>query len=166
MRTTLFGLAIALSGSCAFAAGMEQWSEEGDWKILIDGDKGNGCLANRVHDSGLIVEIGIAPERDGAFFAAFNPEWTSIEDGAIGVVNFDFGDDRFAGDVVGVFRNGVPGGYAFFDNPEFATEFAKRTEVTVWGEREEKFVVDLAGSSKAIEAVLACQTAQPEPASE
>ncbi|MDV7144914.1 hypothetical protein R3X27_19715 [Tropicimonas sp. TH_r6] len=166
MRLSFIGSAILLSSSLAFAAGMEPWDEEGDWTILIDAENGNGCLANRQYDTGLIVEIGMDPMLGGAFFAAYNPEWTSIEDGAIGVVNFDFGDDQFAGEVVGIHRNGVPGGYAFFDNPEFATEFVKRTEVTVWGESEQKFLVDLSGSSKAVEAVKACQAEQPEPTAE
>lgn len=161
MRFALIGSAILLSSS--IATGMEQWGEEGDWAILVDAEKGNGCLASRLYDTGLIVEIGMAPKQAGAFFAAYNPEWTSIVDGATGVVNFDFGDDQFAGEVLGVNRNGVPGGYAFFDNPEFATEFVKRTEVTVWGESEKKFLVDLSGSGKAVAAVKACQAAQPNP---
>ncbi len=166
MRLSHIGSAILLSSSLACAAGLEPWGEAGEWSILIDAENGDGCLANRHFESGLIVEIGMDPALGGAFFAAYNPEWTSIVDGAIGEVNFDFGDDQFAGEVVGVHRNGVPGGYAFFDNPEFATEFVKRTEVTIWGEREEKFLVDLSGSSKAVAAVLSCQAEQPEQAAE
>ncbi|WP_254439160.1 hypothetical protein [Ruegeria arenilitoris] len=111
----------------------------------------------------MTVEIGAAPNQAGGFFAAYNPAWVLIEDGATGVVQFDFGDAKFEGEAVGVFKNGVPGGYAFFDNPAFVTEFGKRQSVTIIGESGAEVELDLSGSAKAIEAVLACQAEQPEP---
>ena len=169
MRKT--GLAMAMSmavfaGGSLHAIGMEQWGEAGDWKILIDPDKGNGCLAWKQFESGLIVEIGAAPDQAGGFFAAYNPDWKQIEDGGTGIVKFDFEDARFEGDAVGVVKNGVPGGYAFFDNPEFVTEFGKRNSVVVSGESGAEFEVDLAGTTKAIAAVQSCQAEQPEAATE
>ncbi len=162
MRYAILASLLVATGS-AYAMGMEQWGEAGDWKILIDPEKGNGCLAWKQFDNGLIVEIGAAPDQAGGFFAAYNPEWNTIEDGATGVVSFNFGDAEFAGDAVGVIKNGVPGGYAFFDNPEFVTEFGKRHNVVVSGESGNEFELDLSGSTKAIEAVQACQAEQPEP---
>ncbi len=154
--------AIFSAGSLC-AAGMEQWGESGEWKILIDPDKGNGCLAWKQFDNGMTVEIGAAPNQQGGFFAAYNPEWTQIEDGSAGTVNFDFGDAKFSGEAVGVYKNGVPGGYAFFDNPEFVSEFGKRLSVTISGEGGTVVELDLSGSSNAIEAVQACQLEQPKP---
>ncbi|WP_171123293.1 MULTISPECIES: hypothetical protein [unclassified Ruegeria] len=149
--------------SLLHAAGMERWGETGDWTILIDPEKGNGCLAWKPFENDMTVEIGAAPNQAGGFFAAFNPAWIQIEDGATGVVQFDFGDAKFEGEAVGVFKNGVPGGYAFFDNPAFVTEFGKRQSVTIIGESGAEVELDLSGSAKAIEAVLACQAEQPEP---
>ncbi len=149
--------------SLLHAAGMERWGESGDWSILIDPEKGNGCLAWKPFENDMTVEIGAAPNQDGGFFAAFNPAWVQIEDGATGVVQFDFGDAKFEGEAVGVFKNGVPGGYAFFDNPAFVTEFGKRQSVTIIGESGAEVELDLSGSAKAIEGVLACQAEQPEP---
>ncbi|WP_254430657.1 MULTISPECIES: hypothetical protein [unclassified Ruegeria] len=111
----------------------------------------------------MTVEIGAAPNQAGGFFAAFNPAWVQIEDGVTGIVQFDFGDAQFEGEAVGVFKNGVPGGYAFFDNPAFVTEFGKRQSVTVIGESGAEVELDLSGSAKAIKAVLTCQAEQPEP---
>ncbi len=145
------------------AAGMEQWGESGDWAILIDPEKGNGCLAWRAFEDDMTVEIGAAPNQAGGFFAAYNPAWVQVEDGATGIVRFDFGDAQFEGEAVGVYKNGVPGGYAFFDNPAFVTEFGKRQSVTIIGESGAEVELDLSGSAKAIEAVLACQAEQPEP---
>ncbi|WP_170482535.1 hypothetical protein [Ruegeria arenilitoris] len=149
--------------SVLHAAGMERWGESGDWTILIDPEKGNGCLAWKPFENDMTVEIGAAPNQAGGFFAAFYPAWVQIEDGATGIVKFDFGDAQFEGEAVGVFKNGVPGGYAFFDNPAFVTEFGKRQSVTIIGESGADVELDLSGSAKAIEAVLACQAEQPEP---
>ncbi len=145
------------------AAGMERWGESGDWTILIDPEKGNGCLAWKPFEDEMTVEIGAAPNQAGGFFAAYNPAWVQIEDGATGIVKFDFGDAKFEGEAVGVYKNGVPGGYAFFDNPAFVTEFGKRQSVTIIGESGAEVELDLSGSAKAIEAVLTCQAEQPEP---
>ncbi|WP_170785369.1 hypothetical protein [Ruegeria lacuscaerulensis] len=149
--------------SLLHAAGMERWGDSGDWTILIDPEKGNGCLAWKPFENDMTVEIGAAPNQAGGFFAAFNPAWVQIEDGATGIVRFDFGDAKFEGEAVGVYKNGVPGGYAFFDNPAFVTEFGKRQSVTIIGESGAEVELDLSGSAKAIEAVLACQAEQPEP---
>ncbi|WP_255431648.1 hypothetical protein [Ruegeria sp. THAF57] len=111
----------------------------------------------------MTVEIGAAPNQAGGFFAAYNPVWVQIEDGVTGIVKFDFGDAKFEGEAVGVFKNGVPGGYAFFDNPAFVSEFGKRQSVTIIGESGARVELDLNGSAKAIETVLECQAEQPKP---
>ncbi len=157
---------VLMSASSVLGAGMERWGESGDWTILIDPEKGNGCLAWKQFGDGMTVEIGAAPNQQGGFFAAYNPAWEQIEDGATGLVNFDFGDAKFAGDAVGTFKNGVPGGYAFFDNPEFVSEFGKRQGVIITGESGTSVQLDLSGSAKAIEAVQACQAEQPKPLTE
>lgn len=148
------------------AAEPSLWKEVGNWTIHVDPAAGNGCFARREFDDGLVVEVGAVPKDAGGFFAAYNPAWTTIEDGAAGVVSFDFGDAKFEGDVVGIIRDGLPGGYAFFDNPEFTSEFGKRTSVSVSGENGTEVEVDLTGTSDAIEAVKACQAEQPEPPAE
>jgi hypothetical protein len=57
-------------------------------------------------------------------------------------------------------HEGSLGGYAFFDNPEFVTEFAKRQSVIITGSKGPTEEIDLSGSSKAIAAVRACQAEQ------
>ena len=147
----------------ANAEELKSWKTEGDWEILIDASVGNGCLAQRQYDDGTLVQIGTVPAREGGFFAAYNAEWTDIEIGAEGTINFDFGDARFAGDAVGKVMSDLHGGYAFFDNPSFVKEFGKRESVKVSGETGKLVEIGLKGSSKAISAVLACQKEQPGP---
>lgn len=155
-----------LAGAGAHAQGVEPWGEAGGWNILVDRSTGNGCLAEKSFEDGTLVQIGVVPSSEGGYFAAYNAEWTNIENGATGVVNFDFGDARFAGEVVGQIHNDLPGGYAYFDNPNFVSEFAKRRAVKVFGENDRMIEINLTGTKKAIEAVLKCQDEQPEPSSD
>ncbi|WP_164659105.1 hypothetical protein [Tropicibacter sp. Alg240-R139] len=151
--------------SCAGAlaqGGALSWGSSGDWEVLIDPDVGHGCFMQKAFDDGTLVQVGAVPDRQGGFFAALNAKWTEIEDGQEGVLTLDFGDAKFAGDALGVIRGGIPGGYAFFDNPKFVDEFGKRSLVTVTGKGGQSVEIDLKGSQKAIVAVRACQDEQPK----
>ena len=121
-----------------------------------------GCLMEKHFDDGTLVQIGAVPNRDGGFFAAYNPDWTDIEDGVIGTVKFDFPDIRFSGDVVGIAKEGLFGGYAFFDNPNVPMEFAARNNMTIIGAQGRTVDINLEGSAKAIQAVQTCQAEQPK----
>ena len=150
----------AALASAVNAQEMVPHGASGPWAVLVNPANDNGCLMERKLDSGTLIQIGYTPERNGAFFAAYNADWTTIEVGATGQVLLDFGDSRFQGEVVGAAYNDLPGGYAFFNNPEFASEFGRRFEVTIVGGSGVTEVVDLTGSKAALDAVRACQSEQ------
>ncbi len=156
-------LLLLMSGA-ALAAEDEVWETVGAWTVRINSDDVSRCFATRVMEDGSEVQIGTEPTLDGGYFAIYNPAWTHIEDGAEGTVEFNFASSRFGGDAVGRIKNGVPGGYVFFDNPAFVQEFAKRQSVKVSGTRGAAFEMDLTGTATAIRTILACQDAQPDPA--
>lgn len=162
---TMRYLAIALlvTGGAVSAADAVLWQKFGDWTVNIDGADASRCFASRTMDDGSEIQIGTEPALDGGYFAIYNAEWTHIEDGQTGSVEFDFGVSRFGGDAVGRYENGVPGGYAFFNNPNFVQEFSRRQSVTIVGTKGAKFKLDLTGTSRAIRGVLACQDEQPLP---
>lgn len=149
-------------GTPALAKDVLTWGEAGGWAILVDPAAGNGCMMEKHFENGTLVHIGAVPNRRGGFFAAYNPEWTDIEDGAIGTVKFDFPDVRFSGEVVGVAKDGLFGGYAFFDNPNVPMEFAARNKMTIFGQSGRVVELKLTGTMKAIKAVKACQAEQSE----
>lgn len=160
---------LALFLTCTFAAttaaladDILTWGEAQGWAILVDPAVGNGCFMEKHFEDGTLVHIGAVPNRKGGFFAAYNPEWVDIEDGATGTVKFDFPDVRFSGEVVGVAKDGLFGGYAFFDNPNVPMEFAARRKMTIFGESGRVVELELTGTMKAIEAVKACQAEQPD----
>lgn len=160
-RSVVAGL--LLFTSPAFGSELEPWGEAGGWDILIDPTTGNGCLMEKTFEDETLVQIGTVPSRQGGFLGVYNPAWGDIEDGTEGVVRIDFGDALFEGAVQGKILNGVPGGYAFFDNPNFVDEFAKRNSLTVTGKKSgHSAEISLKGTTKALAAVRSCQTQQPK----
>lgn len=157
--------AALLSLICAAAASAEepvQWGQTGDWTIWVDPTVGHGCYMARTYDDETVIRIGTVPARRGGFLAAHNANWTDIEEGGEGVLRIDFGDALFEGTVVGTVYDDLPGGYAFFDNPDFVNEFRKRNSLILIGRKSGYRVeIDLKGTSKGINAVLACQKEQP-----
>jgi len=143
--------------SAVFAQTHPEFATVGDWTVRTNPANGNGCYMEKTFDSGTLVQIGVVPDQQGAFFAAYNAAFDGVVEGAEGSVLFDFGDSRFQGAAKGAFHNGLPGGYAFFDNPEFAKEFGKRTKVLVQGGAGREEEIDLTGSMKGLRSVQACR---------
>lgn len=155
----LFSITFKSTGQ---AQDLVNWGTSGDWEIVVDTAAGNGCLMQKRFSDGTLVQFGDVPNRNGGFIAAYNAEWTDIKDGAVGKVTLEFPDVRFVGDVVGVAKEGRFGGYAFFDNPNVAPEFARNNDMRIIGELGRKIEVSLSGTSKAIKAIKVCQSEQSE----
>ncbi|MEX0283718.1 MAG: hypothetical protein AB3N23_03820 [Paracoccaceae bacterium] len=163
MKCKAIVLFLVFAWSPANAQSVVKWGEEGDWKIFVNPDIGNGCYAEKQFPDGVLVQIGAEPLRAGGFFAAYHADWTDIEQGASGTLFFDFGSEKFAGDGEGRMLGELRGGHAFFDNPNFVTEFAGRNSVKISGDSNREFEIDLGGTSRAIKAVQSCQSEQPKP---
>ena len=152
-----------VAGATSLLAQVQPWSTSGAWDILVDPEVGNGCYMEKRFDDGLSIQFGAEPKRSGGFVAAYNPAWTFIEQGRTTTVRFEFPDVIFEGEATGDIRNGVPGGRAFFDNPNLPFEFAKRRTITIAGQNVGLIEVSLDGSFAAITEVRACQKKQPPP---
>ena len=151
----------AFCASAALAAnGLTDWAQSGDWSILVDPGRGNGCLIQKDFSDGIRIRFGNLPLQSGGFFAALSQEWTDLEPGTTGTVRFLTDEAKFAGEVETIEEDGWYGGSAFFNNPNLVTEIAKRRSIAVVGPRGGTFEVDLAGSSKAIDLMEECQKEQ------
>lgn len=137
-----------------------KWGEVGKWIILIDPNADNGCYMEQTFKDGTLVQIGFLPSRDGGFIALYNASWTDIEDGIVGTVQFDFEKSLFGGDYVGVVKGDLFGGYAFFNNPEFVTEFGRRNTVTIKADKGDTIDFSLSGTARAINAMRTCHSEQ------
>ncbi|KUJ79236.1 hypothetical protein [Ruegeria profundi] len=142
------------------------WGSAESWDILIDVAAKNSCYATRTTDDQSTVFIGFENGGAGGYFAVYNPAWTEIDDGQKGLVEFDFSEEIFAGEAVGKYRNGVPGRYAFFNNPAFADAFARYEQVKITGSKEATFSMVLTGTHRAVASVRECQSAQGTRAAE
>ena len=136
------------------------WATEGDWEILSRSGEGPECFARRIYEGETEVQIGTVPSPAGWYFAAYNSNWTHLNEGTVRQVEFEFSDVIFAGHAEFRMQAGSPGGYAFFNNPEFLDEFGKRMSVTVSGPNGTGIDIDLSGSKRAVAAVENCQSAQ------
>lgn len=153
-----FMLVFSIWAVGALAETHQDFGTAGDWAIKVNPDNGNGCYMQKTFEGGTLVQVGVVPDRKGAFFATYNKAWSDVVEGEIGSLLFDFGDARFQGEVLGDYLEGIPGGYAFFNNPEFVSEFGRRLSVTISGDSGGSEAIDLTGSSRAIETVKACQS--------
>lgn len=152
--------ALCLPGGTAFAD-TTNWGTSGDWSIEIDEVAASACLMQRTLDSGHVVELGYLPERKGGFLAVYHPDWTDVTEGQEAFWEFRFDDSRFGGQAVAVFRGDLAGGAAYFDNPEFVDDMAKRNNVTLVPPNADPIEISLKGTLKAVEQVKACQQEQP-----
>lgn len=156
---SLAGIALALQFGAAPILANELWQEVGAWSIMLS--ENGACFASRQLENGGEVQIGTEPAKLGGYVAIFNPAWTSIEEGDTGTVEFNFGNARFGGEAEARIVNGLPGGYAYFNNPAFVDAFASGQMVRVIGSSGTEFEFDLTGTHNAINGVFACQEANP-----
>lgn len=153
-------LAICLLPGAAIAQASKIWGESGRWVIRENPDGGNGCYMESRLEDGTVVQFGLIPDRDGGFFAAFHVDWNDITVGDTIAVKLDFAAKRFSGEAKGLTRGELLGGYAFFDNPNVLTEFAKNTTMTIIDDKDRTVAVDLTGTARAMQAIEACQQQQ------
>ena len=156
----VLAMSVFAFAATAHAETIQDWGEAGRWKIRIDSESGNGCFMETSVEDGTIVRFGEVPNRSGGFFAIYNSEWTDIVVGEEASVMLEFDAKQFSGNAIGDARDGVPGGYAFFNNPNVRGEFSRSRTMIIHGDKGHTASVDLSGTSKAVQAVEACQKQQ------
>ena len=139
---------------------MQDWGEVGRWEIRIDPESGNGCFMETSLEDGSVVQFGFVPNRNGGFFSIYNANWTDIVEGEKANVKLEFDAKQFSGEAAGVTQGGVPGGYAYFNNPNVRAEFARSKTMIIFDDKGHTIELDLSGTSKAAQAVEACQKQQ------
>lgn len=158
----VYPLALFMSATLPLATGATAaedivFKTVGEWTVLTQSDDAITCYASRKMEDGSEVQIGFDLDQKQGFFAIYNAAWTDIKDGDTGTVEFNFGSSRFGGDAVGKTDNGVPGGYAVFDNPAFVEAFANGQSVKISGSKGVTFDMSLTGTKNAIIGVRDCQ---------
>lgn len=158
--TAAFFISI-LAGFPASSEDLREWGSSGKWTILIDPAAGNGCLMQTVLDDGARIRFGLVPERKGGFISVTDTNWPDFQAGTTGTMKLIFEDSRFGGEADFLAKGDQSTGYAFFDNPSFALDLARKREMTLVFSDGYERSLDLTGSARAADDVSHCQEEQP-----
>jgi len=156
----ILGFSTPSISDTAAITSFEKWGDAGEWEVLVDRAKANGCLIQKLYPDGTLVRLGQLPAENGSYFAALNQDWTHIDESMNDQFYFDFGDELFVGEVVGLIEGDWHGGYAFFNNPEFIEDIGAKSKITIEGSRRVPLSVSLKGTQNAIAALGRCQSEQ------
>ena len=129
----------------------------GDWKLYFSEELGNSCLEMHVDDKERQFQVGVDRRKEYAYAGLFVNAEADVVDGESAPVSFELGDTLFVGEAKGYSKDGIEGGYVYFNNLDFAYELAKQKTLTINRINGDKIEVDLTGSADAIDALIACQ---------
>ncbi|WP_133169947.1 hypothetical protein [Shimia abyssi] len=138
----------------------EVWSKSGDWLIFVDDPELGGCFMERSFEDGTIMRLGLKLISHEGYFVVLNKDWKDIQEGQAGEIFFDFGDEVFGGDAIGIIDGESHGGWAEFNNPELVSELANGFSFVVSGSAKIGFEYALKGTKRAIAEMDACRVEQ------
>ena len=158
------GAAIIAAGTLATtdarADTFEKFGDVEGWNVFIDNEK-MSCLIEKSDDVGNVVQMGLTTDRAAAYVGVFTNQKTDIKKGDKEAVAVLLDDQLYVGEATGMRGNitkGYSGGYVLSDDPQFVDDVAQKYTMTVFPEKEYAFVVDLAGTKKAIEMARECNS--------
>lgn len=153
-------LALTMTASGAFAS--DRYAHFGsveDWHVFNDHEK-KSCFIETKDDLGNVVQMGLTREdRSVAYIGVFTQAETDIKKGQKEAVAVVLGDNVYVGEATGMRGNitkGYSGGYVLTNDPEIVMQIQKQHEMIVFPEKSYGFIVDLAGTFKAIELGKEC----------
>ncbi len=138
----------------------EDWSTIGDWTILIDESAGRGCFMQKDFDNGIRIRIGYYPKRGGGFLSGLSKEWDHLEVGSTSIVKFIMDTEKFAGDAEVIEEGEWKGGFAFFNNPDFPTQLARRNSLEIIDPNGVRHTFGLSGTFRTLAQLEKCQSEQ------
>ncbi len=139
---------------------VEVWGQSGDWTIFVDTPANGGCYMQRGFDNGSIIRLGLKTISHEGYFVVLNPNWVNIATGEVDDVFFDFGNEVFGGEAVGLVEGEYRGNIAQFNNPDLVTEIANGLTVVVSGSAGLGFEFTLRGTKLGIAETDRCRVAQ------
>ncbi|MEM1353021.1 MAG: hypothetical protein AAGF27_11800 [Pseudomonadota bacterium] len=163
-KTALAALIACGLGSAAWADSFLKYGETEGWSVYIDEEK-KSCLIEAVDDAENVVQMGLTQDRSVGYLGVFTKAETDVKRGETEAVAILIGDNIYIGEATGMRGNitkGYSGGYVLSDSPQFVKDIEQQYTMTVFPEKEYAFIVDLAGTKKAIEMARECNAKQLE----
>ncbi len=157
--------ATVVIASLATTAGAETYEKYGEiegWKVFIDVEK-KSCLIEAVDSAENVIQMGLTADRSVGYLGVFTKAKTDIKKGNEEGVGILIGENIYFGVATGMRGNitkGYSGGYVTSDSPMFVKDIEQQYEMIVFPETDYSFVVDLAGTKKAIEMARECNDKQ------
>lgn len=148
--------------SAAAADTYTKYGEIDGWKVFIDAEK-KSCLIEAVDTAENVVQMGLSEDRSVGYLGVFTKGETTIKRDSKNGVAIMIGENLYLGEATGMRGNitkGYSGGYVTSDNPMFVKDIEQQYEMIVFPESEYSFIVDLAGTKKAIAMARECNDAQ------
>ena len=160
MKSIAAGLLLAvLASGGAQAQAMQKIDQIGKWTLFFSEALGDSCLIARTDAQGRQLQLGVDRKKKQAYAGLFEKSDTGMVAGKMSDVGFQLGQTTFTGKATQYNKNGVQGRYVYFNNLNFAYELARQKQLVITRSNGEKMVVDLTGSSDAIDAMIVCQVA-------
>lgn len=154
------GLVLAtLAAAAVQAQELQQVDQIGDWGLYYSEALGDSCLISRTDPEGRQLQIGVDRKKMQAYAGLFARTDAGMEAGATVPVSFQLGETVFTGDATQYNKDGVQGGYIYFNNLNFAYELARQQTLVINRAAGDPISVSLAGSANAIDAMIVCQIA-------
>jgi hypothetical protein len=151
------GLSLAVV-SPAFAEDLVPWGESGDWTILRDPNRGNGCLVQAAYEGGSYLRIGFEGKGEGkGYVASFNPAWQGLAEDQKYDVAIAFGDQSFVGEGRGIRVGDMPGVIALANDVNLLIALADADKVNLSIDGGPGLDIMLTGSYDALQQALVCQ---------
>lgn len=165
LRTRQIAAAAIITAALTTGAGAETYEKYGEiegWKVFIDEEK-KSCLIEAVDSAENVVQMGLTADRSVGYLGVFTKAETNIKKGDKEGVAILIGENIYLGEVTGMRGNitkGYSGGYVLSDDPMFVKDIEQQYEMIVFPETEYSFIVDLAGTKKAIAMARECNDKQ------
>lgn len=138
-----------------------KYGEVEGWKVIVDVDR-SSCLIEKSDESG-VVQMGLTPDQSLGYLGVFSKNASGVKKGSKEEIFVVIDGQVYASEATGMKGNitkGYSGGYILANNPSFIEALAKGHTMVVFPETEATFIVDLAGTYKAMEMGRKCNKEQ------
>ena len=156
---------MAMAGGDAVPPGDDGFTKVGEvegWGLFVDNQR-KTCMIERMDEAENIVQMGLTADREFGYLGVFTKADIGIRKGKKEKIYIDIDGTLYWSESTGMKGNiteGYSGGYILANNPQFINDVANKYTMTVFPRKQSAFVVDLAGTKKAIAAARECTEEQ------
>ena len=162
LPTIAIALTLCAGSLSAETPKFENYGSVEGWNVFVDHEK-KSCLIEAVDADANVVQMGLTKDRGVGYLGVFTKAETEIGKDDKQLVAVLLGDNLYVGEATGMRGNiteGYSGGYILSDDPQLVEDIAQQYTMVVFPETSFAFVINLAGTKKAIEMGRECKARQ------